>query len=678
MTMLSVRREVGEFRKRYKWMALCVLLSLGGIVVRLFHLQIIDHERWALEAERNIQKRIRLPATRGLIRDSAGKVIANNRPSYNVYLTPQLLRPEHIDLLGELMGSTDEQRAEFERRLREIPARRRSHVVELYHDITRDQFAAIETHKRELPGVQVVAVPVRTYPFAGLGAHALGFLNEINGEDLKRFPERNYQSGDSIGRSGIEAAWESYLRGHNGELLVKVDARGREYDPHATGQDVSEQRREPVPGRDLRLTLDMDLMKVVERAFRGQPSGGAVVVDVHTGRVRALFSKPGYDLNEMSGRLSPERAAELGESPFRPLIDKTVYETYFPGSTFKPISALVALQDNLLSPSTRYDCPGFYELGKRRFRCSHVHGEVDMRRAIIQSCNVYFYHLAEQVGIDRIAQLSREFGLGAVTGIGINTEANGSVPTREWYMKQYGDHYRLGFTLNAVIGQGNTRVTLIQLAMAYAAIANGGTLYVPQLVQSVEAPDGTVLEEFPPRVRRRIAVDPAQLTYVIDGMYGVVNDPKGTAHEARIEGGVPVAGKTGTAQVARGKLPGGVVTNAWYYRRSHAWFAAFAPADNPELAIVVLVEHGGQGGTAAAPIAMRVLQEALGATHPSTAQAAPALRGGASTTQAAPGLRGGASSTQAAPGLRGGASTTQAAPAPTAAQVASAARAKSK
>jgi penicillin-binding protein 2 len=236
-----------------------------------------------------------------------------------------------------------------------------------------------------------------------------------------------------------------------------------------------------------------------------------------------------------------------------------------------------------------------------------------MRKALVQSCNTYFYRLAELVGLDRLTKLSKDFGLGAVTGLGINTEAAGFVPTRDWYTKQHGDQYWLGFTLNAAIGQGNTRVTLIQLAMVYAAIANGGTLYVPQLVQAVEAPDGSMIEEFPPRVRRRVTVDPKYLAYVIDGMFGAVNDPNGTAYEAKIEGGIPVAGKTGTAQVSRGRLPGGVSeANAWYYRRSHAWFAGFAPADHPELAIVVLVEHGGQGGKYAAPIATRILQEALG------------------------------------------------------------------
>jgi penicillin-binding protein 2 len=616
MTLLSVRREVGELRKRFKWMAMVVLIAMGLILVRLVHLQLIDYDRWADEARANIEKHIRLPATRGLIVDSRGNTVARNRPAYHVYVTPQMLDAEDVDAIVRLMQLDGEQKAAFQAKLRAVPERRRSHLIEMFTDIEREQLAALETHIRELPGVRIMAVPVRTYPYKTLAGHTIGFVNEVSAEDLERYPERGYRAGDTIGRSGIESAWESYLRGHDGELTLVVDVRG---DEQTTGpsRQLREKRREPVPGRNLKLSLDMDMMRAVERAFRGHPSGSAVVVDVRTGRVRALFSKPGYDLNEMSAGLSNERYAEIVGNPFRPLIDKTVYESYFPGSTFKPVSAIAALEDQILSTTTRYECPGYYELGKRRFRCSHVHGEVDMRSSIIQSCNVYFYKLAEQVGLDRLAKFSRELGLGMVTGLGINTEASGFVPTRDWYVKRHGDQYRLGFTLNAAIGQGNTRVTLMQLAMAYAAIANGGTLYVPQLVEAVLAPDGSVIEELPPRVRKRASIKQEHLAYVIDALYGVVNDPNGTAYEARIEGGVAVAGKTGTAQVSwRKPTSEDDPKRAWYYRRSHAWFAGFAPADHPELAIVVLIEHGGHGGKYAAPVATRILQEALGEELP--------------------------------------------------------------
>jgi penicillin-binding protein 2 len=326
-----------------------------------------------------------------------------------------------------------------------------------------------------------------------------------------------------------------------------------------------------------------------------------------------MYSKPGYDLNEMAGALSTERAQQLRTDPYRPLIDKTSYESYFPGSVFKVFSALAALEDHLLDPATTvFDCPGYYELGGRRFRCSEVHHKVDLRKALVRSCNVFFFHLAEQVGLDRLARIAKEFGLGAKTGVGIN-EANGFIPTRDWYLKRYNNRYRLGFTLNETIGQGNTRVTLVQLALAYAAIANGGTLYVPQLVKAIKAPNGDTIERFEPRVRRRIAVDRKNLAYLIDALFGVVNDQGGTAFDARVEGGIPVAGKTGTAQVAV-RNPAASIDDpkqAWIFNRSHAWFVGFAPAQEPELVVAVLVEHGGPGGKYAAPIAIQILNDAL-------------------------------------------------------------------
>jgi penicillin-binding protein 2 len=612
--MLSPRREVGEFRKRYKWMALFVIVAMTSIVVRLIMLQLVQHGQWSLEANKNITKRVRLPATRGIIRDHKGRIVADNRPSYNVFVTPRAMGEEQIRTISQLLELDEAGRARFRRLLDGVPERRRSHLVQAFTDISRDQYASIETHKRELPGINVNVVPMRSYPFKVLGAHTIGFLNELNAQDMKRLEKLGYVAGQSIGRSGVERAWESYLRGRDGELRVVVDVRGRELEgARAQPAAAYATRVEANPGLDLRMTLDMDMMRSAERAFRGHPSGGVVVVDVHTGRVRALYSKPSYDLNEMSSGLSHARSAELNENPFRPLIDKTTYETYFPGSTFKPITALASLIEGVQPGATTYKCPGFYELGKRRFRCSHVHDEVDMHDALVQSCNVFFYRVGEQIGIDRIASFAKEFGLGEKTGIGINTEAAGFVPTRDWYAAQHNNRYHVGFTLNTSIGQGDTRVTLVQIALMYAALANGGTLYVPQLVERVEQADGTVVAEFPPRVRRRINVDPALLTYVNDGLLGAVNDRHGTAFESRIEGGVSVAGKTGTAEVSKQRLsPGEDPRRAWYYQRPHSWFAAFAPADKPELAVVALVEHGGWGGKFAAPIAMQVLQDALG------------------------------------------------------------------
>ncbi|MEO0324733.1 MAG: penicillin-binding transpeptidase domain-containing protein, partial [Myxococcota bacterium] len=263
------------------------------------------------------------------------------------------------------------------------------------------------------------------------------------------------------------------------------------------------------------------------------------------------------------------------------------------------------------TPSQRVECIGYYEIGRQRMRCTSAHGDVDMGQSLVQSCNVYFYKLAEQVGLERLNRYARLFGLGERTGVGINSEARGFLATREWYEERFG-RFRVGYTLNTAIGQGNTRSTLLQLALAYGALANGGTLYEPRLVDSVREPDGTLVREAQPRVRRRLDLSEEHLAYVNEALNGVVNEPNGTAYEARL-GGVDVSGKTGTAEIAPGTPRANLdPARAWYFNRSHAWFAGFAPATRPEVAIVVLVEHGGAGGRAAAPIGLQILEDFLG------------------------------------------------------------------
>ncbi len=627
MIMLSQRREVGEFRKRYKWFALVAFLAYGALMARMVSLQLVNVDDWRAAAVDNITKTLTQRATRGIIRDTRGHEIATNRPSYTVYGTPSLLTPEQMELTASLMGLTAEEAQAFRRRIDAVPQRRRAHQIRSFGDITRDQVAALEEHGAALPGIDVVAGPVRQYAFGALGAHTVGYLNEVSAEDLERLADQHYyRAGDRLGRMGIERSLESVLRGRRGFERVLVNARGRRLSETRGGQRTAEAQpesglemsREAVPGHDVVLTLDMELMRTAQRAFQGHPSGGVVVVDVHTGRIRALYSKPSYDLNELTGRLSVERYNELVENPHRPLIDKTIYDTFFPGSTFKPFSALSALQEGAMEPSERVFCEGFLRIGTQRMRCTARHEEVDMRMSLVRSCNVYFWELAERVGLDRLNRYARDFGLAERTGIGINSEARGFLASRTWYEEHYG-RFRLGYTLNTAIGQGNTRVTLLQLALAYAALANGGVLYAPQLIERIETPDGAIVEEPEPQVRRRLGVDPEHLAFNAEALRGVVNDEGGTAFGARIEGGVSISGKTGTAEVAPGSMRSGDARRAAYFRQSHAWFAGFAPSDDPEVAIVVLVEHGGAGGRNAAPIATRILQEYLAGSSRSVA-----------------------------------------------------------
>ncbi|MGF1464538.1 MAG: penicillin-binding protein 2 [Sandaracinaceae bacterium] len=635
MTFLSVRREVGEFKRRYKWMALVVVLTFGVLFARMIQLQLVEHTHYARVARENITRTVRLPATRGIIRDSQGRVLATNRPAYNVYLTPQYLEEGDVGRLAELLGLSVEERTELAARLDGVPARRRAHQIRVFNDITRDQLAAVETHQQDLcaragtqdrpirlPCVTVLAEPVRRYPFGRLGAHAIGYLNELTAEELQTMRAQGYRLGDRVGRTGVERSWESYLHGRGGYRRIFVDARGRRV-TSPPADPAAPMRREPVPGRDLTLTLDMGLMRIIERAFAGYPSGAAAVVDVETGAVRALYSKPSYDLEEIAEGLTHAEYEALRDDPFRPLIDRSLYESYFPGSTFKPFAALAGLADGAVEDLGKVRCTGSYTLGRTRFGCTTSHGDVDLREGLVESCNVYFYRLAEELGLDPLASLARELGLGRPTGIGINSEADGFIPTRAWYERQ-GRRYQIGYALNNTIGQGDTRVTVIQLALAYAAIANGGRLHVPQLIERVAGPDGALLGAFAPQVRRRVALDPEHLELVREGLVGVVNASNGTAHEALedldAEAPVTMAGKTGTAQVSRRVRRGETAGRAAYLRRAHAWFAGFAPADAPEVAIVVLVEHGGPGGRYAAPIAIRILQEYL--ASPSTETAA--------------------------------------------------------
>jgi penicillin-binding protein 2 len=358
--------------------------------------------------------------------------------------------------------------------------------------------------------------------------------------------------------------------------------------------------------------VDIELEQSIEKAMRGHPAGAVVVIDTRTGRVLATYSKPDFDPNELSGGSGRSRVREafshLYTDQLRPMLDKTMSGAFQPGSTMKPFSALAALQDHLVDPQYSEKCEGYVSFGRRIFRCSHVHGRVRLHDAIARSCNVYFFHLAETVGMDRIAHVAQAFGLGEKTGLGVNPEAPGRIPTRSWYALRYRGQFRVGFTLNMAIGEGDVTVTPLQLAVAYSAIANGGTLYQPQVVRAVETADGTVMQEFPPRIRRHIPMDSESLRLVASALHSVVDDPNGTAYGAR-DPSLDVAGKTGTAQTGYVAKREDEPKLGWFLSQNHAWFVSFAPARSPEVVVAVLVEHGGSGPEVAVPVAMQIIRE---------------------------------------------------------------------
>ncbi|MBI4705584.1 MAG: penicillin-binding protein 2 [Deltaproteobacteria bacterium] len=625
MSMLVRRPDVGEFRRRFRWLTLVAVLAFLVLGARLFQLQILEAADYRAIAKENIVRKVVLATTRGNIYDRKGQVLAASRPAYNVYVVParmaepapgsEVVMVAAWKKLGALLGLGESQQTALQAKILALRAGggpRAEQQILLLEDVSRDAVAVLKTHARDLPGVEVTPVSVRYYPHEQVGAHVLGYMREVDAEMLARARRSDYVEGEHIGATGVERSWESYLRGTRGWEKVLVDARGL----RRQGRDeiVDEPRRiEPIPGRDLRLTIDADVQLAMDKAMRGELAGAAALLDVRSGAILGLLSKPAYDPNLLSGGsgkdVTRDSFGRMLSDPLKPAVDKTVSGAYPPGSTFKPFTALAALENGLINARIQSSCRGFLSFGRRIFRCTRSHGLTDLHKAIAQSCNVFFYRLVSEYGVtmDMIAEVGMRFGFGQKTGLGINAETSGRIPTRAWMTLRHKGQFRLGYTLNAALGQGATTVSVMQLVLAYAALANGGTLYQPQLVRAVETPGGQVVQEFSPRVRRRIKLDPYHRELVHEALVGGVNEEGGTAYRARLAG-VSVAGKTGSAQVSHRMIKSEELERVWYFNRDHAWFAGYSPASSPEVAVVVLVEHGGAGGKHAAPIAFEIVR----------------------------------------------------------------------
>jgi len=598
----------------YRVIAALVIVAFLALAARLWYLQVLRGDHYYRKSADNFVKEVLLPATRGQILDGKRRILVDNRPSYNVYVTPRFLTEDSLMALKKLLRLDDEQVAQVRSKVEAKKGRDRFRQLLILEDVSRNDMAALESHRAQLPGIAVDAQPHRYYPFGKLAAHLLGYMNEIGADELARMRDQGYHLSDYVGRAGIERQWESYLKGKDGLERIFVDAKGY------TKSDVDEEeiasfaalyggprRVEPEPGDNVVLTIDVDLQKAVERALSKHRSAAAAVVEVDSGRILALASYPAFDPNVLTGRLTRAEDERLQKDPYRPLIDKAVRENYYPGSTFKIVPALAALADKSITPEEKMVCHAAYKLPGHTFHCMEEHGSINLHQAMAQSCDIFFYHLGERVGMDRMAAIANEFGFGAPTGIGLAGEAPGFIPTQEWYKHQGG--FRIGYTLNTAIGQGSTKVTVLQLALAYAALANGGHLYVPLLVERVEKPSGATVQSFEPRMRHGLSIPSSEIERVKQSLCSAVNEPKGTAFAARDPSLPTVCGKTGTAQVRKTRHG---ESTGWDLENDHAWFASWAPANNPKIAVVVLVEHGGIGGHIAAPTAMEIYRAYFG------------------------------------------------------------------
>jgi penicillin-binding protein 2 len=468
-------------------------------------------------------------------------------------------------------------------------------------DVDWPTVVAVESHQLDLPGVTLRARPRRNYADGVMGAHVLGYLGEIGPAQLKTLKDEGYVLGDEIGQYGLERRWEEVLRGQSGGQQVEVDALGRRV---RVLHEVTD-----VPGYTVHLTLDRELQQTAFEALQGR-EGTIVALDVNTGAILALVSTPAFDPNAFARGIKADEWRALIKDQQRPLSNRATQGQYPPGSTFKIIMSIAGLEEGVIDPNARISDPGFYTFGNRSFRDwkKEGHGSVDLHRAIVESCDVYFYQLGPRLGIDRISKWAHAFGLGEKTGVALDDERSGTIPDTEWKRKRFRQPWYPGETVSVAIGQGYVTVTPLQLVNMMATLANGGTLYRPRIVNKVESVTNGVVKEYGPEKIRTVELKPATLEFVRNALADVVRTPAGTGGAAR-SNMVQIAGKTGTAQVV--EMKGGYVKSEQlaYLNRDHAWFVSYAPVDNPQIAVVVMVEHGGHGGSAAAPAAKKVIEK---------------------------------------------------------------------
>ncbi len=602
-SLLTTRREVpSEFRRRLA-VAFGVVVALFGLTfLRLWHMQVSDGEQYRSLSEHNRIRLKRVRATRGTILDRHGNVLVDNRPSFDLVLVPEDTHdvPGTIASLTRLLGPEVGDLSAIVAAARNRPP---FEDVVLVRDLDWERIVKIETHQFELPGVSVQVGPRRTYPFGEMAAHLLGYVGEVNQHE--RETRRGYHLGDLIGKAGAERYWEDYLRGVDGGQQVEVDSVGRKL---RVLSEVDE-----TPGNSLVLTIDRDLQATAEEAMRGK-EGSVVALDPRTGEILAMVSRPAFDPNVFARGIRTAEWKALVDDRKRPLNSKSVQGTYPPGSTYKVVMAAAALEEGVITPFTSIHCGGGLFFGNRTFRCwrTQGHGSVNVHEALVRSCDVFFYQVGQRLGVDTIAEYSHRFGLGAPTGITLEHESGGIIPSSEWKRQRFGEPWYPGETLSISIGQGYVTTTPLQMASVMATIANGGVVYRPNFVKRVEGTDGASMLEEQPEVVRNVGFKKSTLLQIREALSDVVNSKRGTGGSARLHD-VEVGGKTGTAQASRA---GGDKSSqrGWAReKRDHAWFIAFAPVDNPEIAIAVLAEHAGEhGGTAAAPIARKVLAHYFG------------------------------------------------------------------
>ncbi len=588
-------------KQRLIGVSVCILFVFALLFLRLVYLQIIKGEEYRLKSEKNAVRLKSIKSSRGLIFDTNKKLVVDNRPSFNLKIV--------LEDAGEVKKTVRKVaeliQVPFPELMDSIARAGKGafyKLITLKDDISRDQLAIVEAHKFDLPGIHIDIEPTRHYIYKKSAAHLLGYLGQINYKELKSGNYPNVKTGDSIGRYGIEKSFEKYLQGKRGGRQIEVDANGRTIKILKTV--------EPVAGLDLNLTLDLDLQLTAEKWLENK-DGAVVAIDPNNGDVLVMASNPSFDQNDFIGGISQKKWKALILDPGKPMINKAIQAEYPPASTYKIITSFAALEEKHIDMNTTAFCPGFLKYGNRVYRCwnKHGHGEMNVIDALTQSCDVFYYQAGIKTGVDALAQYAMGCGLGKKTGIMLANEKKGLIPTSAWKKKRYNESWQGGETLSIAIGQGYNLVTPLQMAVLIAAVGNGGTLFKPRIVKTIEDSHGQIVKKIDPEITGGLPASKETLNIVRSALLEVVQGDRGTARRIRLKN-VEIAGKTGTAQVFSIKKGEKIDTeNLEYSLRDHAWFICYAPADNPVIAISVMIEHGEHGSSTAAPIAGALIEQ---------------------------------------------------------------------
>ena len=579
--------EISRARQRARLAQLFVAALFLALLARLWYLQIAQGEALHLASEQNRIRRDRRPAPRGEILDRRGAVLASTRPKFVVTVDPAVFRTDGPELrrLAQCLGMSIE-----ELRARIRPPAEGYRRVRVAVDIPRETLNRLMERRPWLPGVSVDLEELRYYPQGKLAGHLLGYIGPIPERLAADYREKGYPPDARVGLTGLERVYEEQLRGRDGGLVVEVDAMGR--------RTRLLREEEPSPGADLVTTVNAAVQRAAEEGLTGRV-GSAVALDPRTGEVLALASRPGYDPNLFARGIRVKEWEAIRSDRKLPLLNRAVQSVYAPGSTFKTISALAGLEAGVITQHSAVSCSGAYYLGRKRFGCWKRHGHTDFFDAIAESCDVFFYQMSRRLGVDPIADMASRLGLGEKTGIDLPGERRGTVPSTAWKRRavRRDPKWHPGDTLNTAIGQGYLQTSSLQMAMVTGAIAMKGKVYRPHLVREIRS--GGRVRRVAPELIREVRLNQQSYELVIEGMRQCVQ--RGTGRASALPG-ISVGGKTGSAQNPAGK--------------AHAWFVAVAPLEDPQIAVCVMVEHGGHGSTAAAPVARAMLAAHFGLSRP--------------------------------------------------------------